>query len=116
MTMKSTDRRVQFDVLPARLADFDRLMTLCDLKTRKDLFDNAITLLEWAVNEVVLNGRKVASYDSGADDVQIVRLPVLENAARKAVRPVELVRTDGTATEVEDSYARTHHLAVVESD
>jgi hypothetical protein len=80
---KSAERRVQFDVLPERLAEFDQLMVFCDLKTRRDLFDNAMTLFEWAVHEV-RKGREIASYDRNGDDVEVVRFPVLENASRRA--------------------------------
>ena len=94
MTAKHADpRRVQFDLLPDRLAEFDRLISFCDLRTRKDLFDNAMTLFEWAVHEVQ-NGKEIASYDRNADHVEVVRLPVLENAARRAKSPpVQLVDT-----------------------
>ena len=98
MTMKAREtakdvRRVQFDLLPHRLAAFDQLMEFCDLHTRKDLFNNAMTLFEWAVQEVRA-GRKVASYDNGSDHVEIVRFPVLDNAARRAqelrtIKPVD---------------------------
>jgi hypothetical protein len=87
-TLKAKDatndpRRVQFDLLPHRLAELDQLMEFCDLNSRKDLFDNAMTLFEWAVHEVRA-GRAVASYDRNADHVEIVRFPVLDNAARRA--------------------------------
>lgn len=88
-------RRVQFDLMPDRLEDFDRLMSLCDLKTRKDLFDNAMTLFEWAVHEV-RNGSEIASYNRSMDHVEVVRLPVLDNAARKA-RSHQEVQLVGTA-------------------
>jgi hypothetical protein len=88
-------RRVQFDLLPSRLAELDQLMEFCEMSTRKELFDNAMTLFEWAVHEVRA-GRAVASYDRKADHVEIVRFPVLDNAARRALahKPVSLVDTE----------------------
>ena len=88
------DRRVQFDLLPERVRELDQLMVFCDLKTRRDLFDNAMTLFEWAVEEV-RSGNQIASYNKKTDDVDIVRLPVLEKAARKlqTSKPVSLVHT-----------------------
>lgn len=81
---KTTEpRRIQFDFLQGRLAEFDQLMDFCDLKTRKDLFDNAMTLFEWAVQEV-RQGNEIASYNRGSDHVEVVRFPVLDNAARRA--------------------------------
>jgi hypothetical protein len=87
-------RRIQFDLLPQRLVELDQLMEFCDLHSRKDLFDNAMTLFEWAVHEV-RSGRAVASYDRKTDHVEIVRFPVLENAARRALtyKKVSLVDT-----------------------
>ena len=92
---KPTDpRRVQFDILPDRLAEFEQLMEWCDLRTRKDLFDNAMTLIEWAVDEV-RKGNQITSYNPTSDHVEVIRLPVLDNAARRAKsRPIELVPTE----------------------
>jgi hypothetical protein len=94
--LASSVKRVQFDLLPERIAEFDQLMTWCELSTRKDLFDNAMTLFEWAVGEV-RNGREIASYDRDNDKVDVVRFPVLDNAAKRARshKPVELVVANG---------------------
>ncbi len=88
----ATERRVQFDVLPERLAEYDQLMSFCDIKGRRDLFEHAMTLFEWAVNEV-RSGNEIASYNRETDNVEIVRFPVLDNAARRAKsgRVLELV-------------------------
>jgi hypothetical protein len=94
IAVKASDRRVQFDLAPQRISELDELIVLCDLKTRKDLFDNAMTLFEWAVHEV-MSGNEVSSYNRSTDHVEVIRLPVLENAARKSKshRKVELVDT-----------------------
>jgi hypothetical protein len=100
------DRRIQFDLLPERVVELDQLMTFCDLKTRKDLFDNAMTLFEWAVEEV-RKGNQIAAYDRKNDHVEIVRLPVLDNAARRALstKTIALIRTreDKTSSTTEDN-------------
>jgi hypothetical protein len=98
-TIGNKERRVQFDLLPERIFELDQLMTFCDLKTRKDLFDNAMTLFEWAVEEV-RKGNQIAAYDRKNDHVETVRLPVLENAARRAAatKTIALVRTSEVAT------------------
>jgi hypothetical protein len=89
-----SQHRIQFDLLTERLAELDELMSFCDLKTRKDLFENAMTLFEWAVHEVRA-GKEIASYDRSEEHVEVIRLPVLDNAARRAKsRPIELVATD----------------------
>ena len=90
------DKRVQFDLLPERVAEFDRIVALCDLKTRKELFDNAVTLFEWALEER-LKGNEIASYNREGDHVEIVRFLILDTAAKRAraQKTVELVATDG---------------------
>lgn len=113
-TVKAKDantdpRRVQFDLLPSRLAELDQLMEFCEMSTRKELFDNAMTLFEWAVHEVRA-GRAVASYDRKADHVEIVRFPVLDNAARRALahKPVSLVDTEQDTEDTQDAAPEAH--------
>lgn len=111
--MARPDRRIQFDVLPERLDELDRLMALCDIRTRKELFDNAMTLFEWAV-EVVRNGKNVAEYNKSSDHVEIVRLPVLENAARRAKTHAQLrmVRNPEAVEEPTQPVNRKSHFKV----
>lgn len=107
-----TTRRVQFDLLPERLTEFDQLMNVCDLHTRKDLFDNAMTLFEWAVHEVRC-GRDIASYSKERDHVEVVRFPVLDNAARRARhRNVGLANSD-TVVAVNEPGRHSKPVAIV---
>jgi len=110
--LKAADlRRVQVELSSDRLAEFDRLMAFCDLKTRKDLFDNSMTLFEWAVEEVRA-GNEIASYNRDTDHVEVVRFPVLDNAARRAKSPpIELVSTDeATSANSTESLDRVRKL------
>jgi hypothetical protein len=43
--------QIHLEVSEERLEELDKLMEAVDLHTRKELFNNALTLLEWAVNE-----------------------------------------------------------------
>ncbi len=43
--------RIQFNVEEYRLKEIDLLVKECGLSTRKDLFNNAIALLKWAVEK-----------------------------------------------------------------
>lgn len=72
---------LQIELSDKRLREFDRLMTSCDLDTKKELFNNAVTLLNWAVGEVQA-GRKVVSLDEEQKGYRELSMPVLE-AARK---------------------------------
>ena len=44
-------RRLQFDMTQDQLDSLDRLTVECSLATRKELFNYAMTLLRWAVDE-----------------------------------------------------------------
>jgi hypothetical protein len=68
--------RIQFDVSDDEWEDMKRLMTLCGLDTRKDLFTNAYALLEWAVEER-LNGKQIASLDVDKNTLTQVAMPLL---------------------------------------
>jgi len=91
--------RIQIDVSPSQLVSYDRLMHFCDLNTKKDLLDNAMTLFDWAVEEA-RKGRRIASYDEKLDDVEKIRFPVLE-AALKHAQQQKLV-SDPNLTVVQD--------------
>jgi hypothetical protein len=77
--------RVQLDLLPARVEAMDVLMERCEFSTRKELFDNAMSLFEWAV-EAASKGKQVALYDEAADHVERVHFPALIAAARTAAK------------------------------
>ena len=43
--------RIQLELPEEQVQALDKLMEKINLRTRKDLFNNALTLLEWAVKE-----------------------------------------------------------------
>jgi hypothetical protein len=70
-------------------------MELCDISTRKELMNTALSLFEWAV-DVTQKGQSIAAYDRQTDHVEIIKMIPLENAVRRTPshKKVELVRTD----------------------
>lgn len=72
--------RVQLDLSPNEVERMNWMMTVCGLESRKDLFNNALTLLEWAANETA-GGRKIASFDDESKERTILSMPVLRAAA-----------------------------------
>ena len=62
--------RVQFDVPLQRLEELDKLMPD---RTRKDIFENAMLLLEWAVQERKL-GHKIGSQENDGTFKEILLL------------------------------------------
>ncbi len=77
--------RVQLDLAPSQVRRLIWVMEACNLETRKDLFNTALTLLEWAVLEVV-KGRSVASVDREAKHIVELAMPALSDAAQNAKR------------------------------
>ena len=81
--MNAKVQRVQFDVPEDRLAELQELMKSCGIETRKDLFNNALTLLEWAVRESA-RGRTIASVSDDEKSYRELQMPILFNASRSA--------------------------------
>jgi hypothetical protein len=79
----SETTRVQL-VLPAeRVRMLDQLAAEAGLATRKDLFNNALALLNWAVREV-RRGRVIASVDESAQRFTELQMPMLDAIAANA--------------------------------
>lgn len=89
--------RVQIDLSPIQIARLNWTMKVCGLETRKDLFNNALTILEWAAKEVT-EGRKIASFDK-SDTKHILSMPALQTAA-SAHRSPEIATSKSRLVEV----------------
>ncbi|MEO9899114.1 MAG: hypothetical protein ABJF05_22275 [Paracoccaceae bacterium] len=73
--------RFQFDVTVDRAEDVRDLLAATGSESNKDLFNNALTLLEWAVSETQ-KGNTIASVDEDNGRYRELQMPIL-NAARK---------------------------------
>lgn len=82
--------RLQFDVTPERAKELDLLMRKCGVESRKDLFNNALTLLEWAIGEVE-NGKEIASVNEREQKYRILQMPVFRNAQALAMAEAQPV-------------------------
>ncbi len=67
------------DLPEEQVAALDQLMVDTRLRTRKELFNNALTLFEWAVKQKKA-GRVIAAIDQSQDIVKELVMPSLENA------------------------------------
>ena len=79
--------RIQLELPEEQLAEVEKLMDALNLRTKKDLFNNALTLLEWAVNERKA-GRAIASVDDAKGRLREIVMPALaavkpENPSRR---------------------------------
>jgi hypothetical protein len=97
--------RVQLDLSPVEIDRLNRLMTMCSLDNRKDLFNEAMTLFEWAIKEVI-GGNVIASVNRAKKHVQMIQTPAFANAAEYA-KDVASAETATTAQPVE---ARADHV------
>jgi len=77
--------RVQIDLPKLRVEALDRLAAEAGLATRKDLFNNALSLLEWAVKHV-RQGHLIAAVDERTDRMIELHMPFLGNLAKHAER------------------------------
>lgn len=73
--------KIQLDLDEKGAKTLERLKRQTGVKTHKDLFNNAVTLLEWAVKQRQ-SGRIIASVDPAAENYRELQMPVLENAAQ----------------------------------
>jgi hypothetical protein len=59
---------------------FEWLKKTTNSKTDQDLVDNAITMLQWGV-EQVRQKRQVASFDARTKSYRVLQMPALQHAA-----------------------------------
>jgi len=87
--------RIQLDMPDERVKELDALMEITGSATRKELFNNALTLLEWAVKEKK-QGRSIASVDDQEKKLKELAMPALENVSSAApVRERALATSKG---------------------
>jgi metal-responsive CopG/Arc/MetJ family transcriptional regulator len=78
--------RIQLDLPDDQVKELDELMKETNITTRKDLFNNALTLFQWAV-KAKRAGRTIAALDENSGNAKELVMPSLEN-----VRVTTLVR------------------------
>jgi hypothetical protein len=78
--------RLQIDLSPAQIHELERLMALCEVPTKKDLFNTALTLFKWATDEVA-RGRVIASLDEETQKYKELSMPALVAASRHRSAP-----------------------------
>lgn len=71
--------KFQIEFSEAQIENLDKLQAVGGLSTRKELINNALSLLQWAVKEVS-EGRIIASVDEKGGRYKEITLPVLDHA------------------------------------
>lgn len=72
--------RLQLDLTDTSDKLVERIMELCDLKTKKDVVENALILLAWAASNTK-DGRTIAAIDESRGVYKEISTPALEGAA-----------------------------------
>ena len=75
--------RLQLEMTGERERELTELMERVEVATKKDFLNNALTLLEWAIEEVQV-GRVIASLDEAEMKYKVVVMPILENVRRRS--------------------------------
>lgn len=73
--------RLQVNLPEERAEELEALMELTAIATRKELFNTALTLFEWAVKESYFN-RIIASMERGSGNYKELAMPSLDTARR----------------------------------
>ncbi|MCI0487941.1 MAG: hypothetical protein L0229_15220 [Blastocatellia bacterium] len=74
--------RIQFELPEEKVRELERLMQETGIGTRKDFFNNALTLLEWAIHERKA-GHVIASLDEKNKQYKELVMPILSAVAAK---------------------------------
>lgn len=70
--------RVQFDISDNRVDDLNALQEKTQVTTRKDVFENAVAIFEWAVKQRA-KGRLIGAYCEKTKEFFEITMPALEN-------------------------------------
>jgi hypothetical protein len=84
--------RLNFEVSEQQLNEFKALQLETDSASMKELFNSAITTLEWLIEETK-KGNEIAAINEDKKVYRVLVTPVLEKIARKyRVRPAMAAR------------------------
>ncbi len=75
--------RIQFDFPAEKIKELDGLMQEVNVKTRKDLINNALTLFQWAVEEKKA-GNTLVSMNERTNRIREIVMPTLSSIAQDA--------------------------------
>lgn len=79
--------RIQFELTKRSVEEIEELMEITEVTTRKDIFNYALTLLEWAIKEKQ-RGRIIASVDEKKNKYKELSMPILSKGARSKIKLV----------------------------
>jgi hypothetical protein len=106
-TRKSEARvRIQFDLRQGRYEHLQALMAQTGIETNKDLFENALTLMEWAVEETLAGhtiGVKTPDGFSRLLFAPLLALPKNDTGKNQLTKSASTITSDGNQTQSSQS-------------
>jgi hypothetical protein len=88
--------RIQVELDEQGVAIVNKVREMTGLNTYKELFNNAITLLDWAARQTY-KGLSIAAADGQKQEYRELEMPALQYAATKGQLERELLRQQGVA-------------------
>lgn len=73
--------RMQFDFSEDRVNELEAMMQKCNISTRKELINNALSILEWAIEETE-QGHDIAAIDRKEKQFFALRMPILSSVKK----------------------------------
>ena len=92
--------RIQLEFPKEKIEQLDKLKTEVGIRTWKELINNALTLLVWAVREIRA-GRVIASVDENRGSYKEILLPALEHLKEQAIKEAD-AQARGVMEETEE--------------
>ena len=89
--------RLQLDLSDTQDELITELMAVCDLRTKKDVIENALMLLGWAATEVQ-RGLLIAAIDDTNKVYKEIETPALMGARRKGVQRPHVSKVPAVAS------------------
>ena len=82
--------RIQLEISDNKHKQIKTLMEKADFKTYSELFNNAVTLLQWSIQQIEA-GRSILSVDQDGGKEKELLMPFLQHVEKPADSEVELV-------------------------
>ncbi len=73
--------RIQLELPESQVRKIEKLMDKSGTKTKKDFFNNALSVLEWAIDERE-NNRTVASINEAENSYKELNMPILSHIGK----------------------------------
>jgi hypothetical protein len=83
--------RIMLEISEDRLEQLNKVMQDCGMQTRKELFDHALTLFEWAV-EHVKAGAAIGALTVDTNTFSTLKMPALDEASRQRIPALRAAR------------------------